>query len=163
MLVFVPGLLALPELVAKRNPTAGYVGRILLIMGAAGFSGVFVGEMLIGRYAMDGADQVAETALISTVQSTLLSGPAILAAIAFVGGVGLLAAMLARAGGVQRWAGFALAFGLLLILVEIASANVLFSKIGNILILAGCVGFAWHIRRGNSTTGGRIDDASPSA
>jgi len=163
MLVFVPGLLALPELVAKRNPTAGWICRILVIMGAAGFAGVFVGEMLLGRYVIDGADQAAETALISTVETTLLSGPAILAAVTFVGGVGLAAAILARAGGVQRWAGFALAFGLFLILVEIASADVMFSKIGNIMILAGCVALAWHIWRCNSNSGGRTGDASPSA
>ena len=132
-------------------------------MGAAGFAGVFVGEMLLGRYVIDGADQAAETALISTVETTLLSGPAILAAVTFVGGVGLAAAILARAGGVQRWAGFALAFGLFLILVEIASADVMFSKIGNIMILAGCVALAWHIWRCNSNSGGRTGDASPSA
>ena len=108
------------------------------------------------------SDLVAPLVLKSRPDTTLFSGPAILAAITFVGGVGLAAALLARAGGVRRWAGLALAFGLFLILVEIASANVLFSKVGNIMILAGCVAFAWHIRRGNSAAG-RTCDASPSA
>ena len=60
MLVFVPGILALSEVVAKRRPAAGYAARVLLVASVGALSAVFVSEMLLGRFVSEGADQAVE-------------------------------------------------------------------------------------------------------
>src|SRR5512147_1572670 len=57
MLLFVPGILALSELVANRRPAAGYAARILLFVSVGALSAVFVCEMLLGRFVSQGAEQ----------------------------------------------------------------------------------------------------------
>ena len=49
LMLFIPGLLALAGLAEARRPAAGFVVRILILVGAAAFAAIFVGEMLIGR------------------------------------------------------------------------------------------------------------------
>src|SRR6266566_3774152 len=69
LLVFVPGILALTGLTAERRPVASYVARVLILAGVAVLVAVFATEMLMGRYASDGADSVAVTELLETFQS----------------------------------------------------------------------------------------------
>jgi hypothetical protein len=62
MVLFIPGLLAFAALTEARKPAVGYAARILVLIGTAAISSVFVGEMLIGRFVLDGADPAAATA-----------------------------------------------------------------------------------------------------
>ena len=150
MMVFIPGLLALAALTAARQPAVGYVARILMLVGVAAFASVFVGEMLVGRFVLDGADPAAAAALLGS----MFSGP-ILAAVgpamlAFFVGTVAFAVPLMRTGGTLRWAAALILVGTLFILAEILSAQVLLSQIGNILALCGSTMAAWLILHGQA-------------
>jgi len=150
MMVFIPGLLALAALTAARQPAVGYVARILMLVGVAAFASVFVGEMLVGRFVLDGADPAAAAALLGS----MFSGP-ILAAVgpamlAFFVGTVAFAVPLMRIGGTLRWAAALILVGTLFILAEILSAQVLLSQIGNVLALCGSTMAAWLILRGQA-------------
>ncbi|HEY8174032.1 MAG TPA: hypothetical protein VIH21_13170 [Dehalococcoidia bacterium] len=147
LLVFIPGILALTRLTAERSPVAGYVSRIFLLAGVGAFSSVFVAEMLIGRYISDGADLPAATALLETFQSGWVLGAVMSGAVAWFAGVAVFATPLVRAGGPVRWPALVLVLGALLILAEIITSQVLLSQIGNLVILAASVVFAWHVVR----------------
>jgi len=150
MMVFIPGLLALAALTAARQPAVGYMARILMLVGVAAFTSVFVGEMLVGRFVLDGADSAAAAALLGS----MFSGP-ILAAVgpamlAFFVGTVAFAVPLMRIGGTLRWAAALILVGTLFILAEILSAQVLLSQIGNVLALCGSTMAAWLILRGQA-------------
>ena len=150
MMVFIPGLLALAALTAARQPAVGYLARILMLVGVAAFASVFVGEMLVGRFVLDGADRAAAAALLGSMFSgpILASvGPAMLAF--FVGTVAF-AVPLMRTGGTLRWAAALILIGTLFILAEILSAQVILSQIGNILAFCGSTIAAWLILRGQA-------------
>ena len=137
MLLFIPGLLALAALTETRKPAAGYAARILMLVGTAAFASIFVGEMLVGRFVLDGADPAAATKLLESMFSgPMLAalGPAMLA---FFIGTALFAIPLMRAGGSAGRAAGIILIGTLLILAEILSAQVLLSQIGNILAFCG--------------------------
>jgi len=139
ILISIPGLLALSRLTAQRNPVAGYMARILVLIGVAAFSAVFVGEMLIGRFVLDGGPAGATTLLETTLSGPIVAavGPAMLA---FFIGMAAFASPLMRGGGTLRWIAALYSIGALLILIEILSAQVMFSQIGNFLIF--CAGAA---------------------
>jgi hypothetical protein len=148
MMLFIPGLLALSALTGARKPAVGYAARILILVGTAAISSVFVGEMLIGRFVLDGADPAAATDLLES----MFSGP-ILAAVgpamlAFFVGTAVFAIPLIQAGGGLRWAAGAILIGVLLILAEILSAQVLLSQIGNVLAFLGSATAAWLMLHG---------------
>jgi hypothetical protein len=145
MLLLIPGILALADLTAERHPTAGYAARLLTLMGVAAFSAVFVAEMLIGRYASDGAGAAATTDLLETFQSVAVLGAVMVGGIAFFSGVGAFAVPLVTADRGLRWPAVAYILGALLILAEIVTAEVLLSQIGNLVLLAANAAFAWHI------------------
>ena len=150
IMVFIPGLLALAALTAARQPAVGYVARILMLVGVAAFASVFVGEMLVGRFVLDGADPAAAAALLGS----MFSGP-ILAAVgpatlAFFVGTVAFAVPLMRTGGTLRWAAALILIGTLFILAEILSAQVTLSQIGNILAFCGSTIAAWLILRGQA-------------
>jgi hypothetical protein len=148
MLLFIPGLLAIAGLTAELQPTAGYAGRILVLIGTAVFTGVFLCEMLIGRYVVDGADPSASTALLNSFQSgPVLAGPVGAGVVCWTVGIAIVVIALIRTSATFRWPVLLLGLGTILILAEIASAEVLLSQIGNIVILAGSVAFAWQIAR----------------
>ena len=150
MMVLIPGLLALAALTAARQPAVGYVARILMLAGVASFASVFVGEMLVGRFVLDGADPAAAAALLGSMFSgPLLAavGPALLAF--FVGTVAF-AVPLIRTGGILRWAAALILIGTLFILAEILSAQVILSQIGNILAFCGSATAAWLILHGQA-------------
>jgi len=137
ILLFIPGILALAALTETRKPAAGYAARILILVGAAALASIFVGEMLVGRFVLDGADPAAATKLLESMFSgPMLAavGPAVLA---FFVGTAVFAIPLMRAGGSAGRAAGIILIGTILILAEILSAQVLLSQIGNILAFCG--------------------------
>ena len=148
MMLFIPGLLALSGLTGARKPAVGYAARILILVGAAALASIFVGEMLVGRFVLNGADPAAATDLLESMfAGPLLAavGPAMLA---FFVGTAAFAIPLMRTGGRMGWAAAIILIGVLLILAEILSAQVILSQIGNILAFCGSATAAWLILRG---------------
>ena len=116
MLVFVPGILALSEMAAKRRPAAGYAARVLLVVSVGALSAVFVCEMLLGRFVSQGADQAAAVALFATFQSGAVLGALMPGLFAFFVGTALFVTPLAITTGPYRWPALCFALGALLIL-----------------------------------------------
>ena len=150
MMLSIPGLLALASLTAERKPAAGYAARILVLIGAAAFASIFVGEMLIGRFVTDGADTAAATDLLDSMFSGPIVAAVIPAALAFFVGTAAFAMPLMIAGGKLRWPAALYSIGALLILAEILSARVILSQIGNFLIFCGGAATAWLILQGET-------------
>jgi len=150
MLLSIPGLLALASLTAQRKPAAGYAARILVLIGAAAFAAIFVGEMLIGRFVADGADTAAATQLLDSMFSGPMVAAVMPAAFAFFVGTATFAIPLIIAGGKLRWVAVLYSIGALLILGEILSARVILSQIGNAVIFCGGAAAAWLILRGEA-------------
>jgi hypothetical protein len=142
MLVFVPGILALSEVVAKRRLAAGYAARVLLLVSVGALSAVFVCEMLLGRFLSQGADQAAAVALFQTFQSGAILGALVPGLLAFFIGTALFVTPLASTTGPFRWPALCFALGAVFIMLEIILAEVLLSQIGNILILVAGIAFA---------------------
>jgi hypothetical protein len=148
IMLFIPGLLALTALTGARKPAVGYAARILVLVGTAALASIFVGEMLVGRFVLDGADPAAATALLESMFSGpifAVVGPAMLA---FFVGTAAFAIPLMRAGGTMGWAAAVILIGALLVLAEILSAQVALSQIGNILAFCGSATAAWLLLRG---------------
>jgi hypothetical protein len=154
MLLFIPGILAVTELAAERKAVAGHAARILILIATAAFSAIFVFEMLLGRFILDGADAAAAAGLLQTFQSVQVFGAIAPAALAFFVGIGLVLFALAQAPGPFRWPASTLALGAIFIFAEIASSQVVLSQIGNLLILFAGAGFAWHILRAKPAPSG---------
>jgi hypothetical protein len=147
LLLFVPGLLALAALAGALRPAAGYAARILIVVGTAAFAAIFVFEMLVGQFVSGGADPAPAVALLERFFSGPIFaalGPAMLA---FFVGTAVFAVPLIRAGGPLRWAATLILIGVLLVLAEILSAEVMLSRIGNILAFCGSATAAWAIVR----------------
>jgi hypothetical protein len=148
MVLFIPGLLALSALAGARAPALGYAARILVLVGTAALASIFVGEMLVGRFVMDGADPAAATNLLES----MFSGPMLAAVgpamLAFFVGTAAFAIPLMRGGGRVAWAAAFILIGVLLVLAEILSAQVILSQIGNILAFCGSATAAWLILGG---------------
>jgi hypothetical protein len=148
MMLFIPGLLALSTLTEARKPAVGYAARILILVGTAAVTSIFVGEMLVGRFVLDGADPAAATDLLES----MFSGPILAAvgpaALAFFVGTAAFAVPLMRTGSSVGWAAAIILLGALLVLAEILSAQVILSQIGNILVFCGSTRVAWLILRG---------------
>jgi hypothetical protein len=150
MMLSIPGLLVLASLSAERKPAAGYAARILILIGAAAFASIFLGEMLIGQFLRDGADTAAATDLLDTMMSGPIIAAVIPGVLAFFVGTAAIAIPLVMAGGKLRWIAALYSIGALLILGEILSAQVMLSQIGNILIFCGGAATAWLIRQGDT-------------
>src|SRR5262245_40552054 len=148
MMLFIPGLLALSALTGARRPGLGYAARILIVLGAAAISSIFVAEMLVGRFVLDGADPAVATDLLESMFSGPMMGAVGPAMLAFFVGTAIFAIPLIRAGGGLRWAAGAILIGVLLILAEILSAQVLLSQVGNVLAFLGSATAAWLILHG---------------
>ena len=146
LVVSVPGLLVLPGLAAVRRPRAGYVGRVLLVIGAAGLAAVFVAEMLAGRLGAVSAAAAEE--FLETMLSGPIAGPMLPVVAAFFVGAMVVAAPLIAGPGPLRWPAVAFLAGTLLILAEIISSQVLLSQVGNCLVWVGGVSVAWLLVRG---------------
>jgi len=148
MLVFVPGILALSEVVAKRSPAAAYAARVLLVASVGALSAVFVCDMLLGRFISQGSDQAAAVVLFETFQSGAVLGALMPGLLAFFIGTALFVTPLASTTGPYRWPALCFGLGAILIMGEIILAEVLLSQIGNILILVAGIAFAWLLLRG---------------
>lgn len=142
MLLFVPGILALTEVVAHRKPAAGYTARVLMLAAVGALSAVFAFEMTLGRFVVGGADAAAATALLTTFQSPAVFAALLPGLLAFFAGTAFAVVPLASTPNPFRWPALTFAFGALLIMGEIASAQVLLSQIDNIVILGAGCGFA---------------------
>jgi hypothetical protein len=115
-----------------------------------------VGEMLVGRFVLDGADRVAATALLESMFSRpmlAVVGPAMLA---FFLGTAAFAIPLMRLGGKLGWAAAVILLGVLCILAEIVSARVILSQIGNLLAFCGSATAAWLILQGEAGETGDV-------
>jgi hypothetical protein len=145
MLVFIPGVLALTRLGAADRPRLTYVGRILLIAGISTLAAVFMVEMLAGRFASDGAGTQAVAGLLDAFQSGAIFAVVGVGAVGFFGAVGLLMVPFIRDGGRRRWAASIFVAGAILIAIEIVSAEVVFSQVGNIALLVASAMFAMEI------------------
>jgi hypothetical protein len=151
ILLFIPGFLTGTALTAARNPVAGYLARILMMVGTAAFAAILVGEMLIGRLLLNGASQAAATDVLATMFSGPMMaavGPALLA---FFVGTSAFAIPLMRGGGTLAWAAALILIGVLFIFAEIVSAKVILSQIGNVLAFCGSAIAAWVIVRSASS------------
>ena len=153
MLLFVPGILALSEMVARRRPTAGYVARVLLVVAVGALSAVFVSEMLLGRFVSQGADRASAVALFQTFQSGAILGALTPGLLAFFVGTAVFVTPLASTAGPYRWPAICFALGAALILAEIILAEVRFSQIGNLLILVAGIAFARLLLRDQEAAG----------
>jgi hypothetical protein len=156
MLLFVPGILAVTAIVSERRPAFGYAARVLMLAAVGALSAVFGFEMLLGRVAAVAGQPAAVTVLETFMGPTIFPAlaPGLLA---FFVGTGLAVAPLVSSAGPLRVPALVFALGTALILAEIISAEVLLSQIGNVLCLAGGVGFARVLVReaanaGNMTT-----------
>jgi hypothetical protein len=150
LLVFIPGFLLLTSLTARRRPWAGYAARILLIVGVGTFSSIFVAEMFIGRSVLEGANAAQTVGLLETFESPWMLGALLIGVIAFFVGIGLFAFPLIVPAGQFRWPAIIMVVATIFLMVEIVSAQVLFSQIANILFLVGGVAFSWRILRTNT-------------
>jgi hypothetical protein len=148
LMLFIPGFLALAALTEARKPAAGYAARILTLIGAAAFASIFVGEMLVGRFVLDGADPAAATDLLRSMFSGPMFAAVGPATLAFFVGTAAFAIPLMRAGGRTGWAAASILVGALLILAEILSAQVILSQLGNILVFCGSAAIAWLVLQG---------------
>jgi hypothetical protein len=144
--VFVPGVLALSELAAERKPANGDTVRVLLLVGLSAFWAIFASEMLVGRYAADGASASATADLLRTLQSGPVLGVLGVLGSAFFVGVGAFAIPFIREGGPWRAPSLLFALGALLVLVEIISAQVVFSQVGNVVMAVASSTVAWRLR-----------------
>lgn len=147
LLLFVPGILALTEFARERKPAAGHAARILMLMSVGALSSVFVFEMLIGRFIADGAEPGTAVALLEAFQSPAVLLVLLPGLLAFLVGSGLFVVPLASTPGPFRWPALLFGLGALLILGQIVSAEVLLSKIGNVVILMATTWFAMSMRR----------------
>jgi len=142
LLLFVPGIGALPSVVASRRPRAGYAARILMFASVGALSGVFVSEMLLGRFIAAGANREAAITLFNVFQSPAVFAALVPGLLAFFVGTALAVFALASPAGPFRWPALALGLGALLIMGEIILAQVRLSQIGNIVMLIAGIGFA---------------------
>jgi hypothetical protein len=147
MLLFIPGFLGLTALTAVRKPLLGYVARILMMMGTAGFASIITGEMLASRLVLDGVGNAAPIALWTNLfmgPVAVAVGPALLA---FFVGTMIAAMPLLRGSERLRRPVALIVIGVLLVLAEVLTARVMLSRIGNIVVLCGSAELAWHIAR----------------
>lgn len=146
LVLFVPGLLTLAGLAAARRPRIGYAARVLVVIGVGGAAAIFVAEMLAGRLGAVSAAATEE--FLDTMFSGPIAGPMLPVALAFFVGAAVFAVPLIAASGPLRWPAVVLLVGILLVLAEIISSQVLLSQIGNVLVWSGSVAFAWLLVRG---------------
>lgn len=146
--LLVPGLLTLTGLAAARRPRAGYWARVLVVIGAAGVASIFVAEMLAGRLGSD--HEAATEDFLDTMFSGPIAGPLMPVAMAFFVGVAVFAVPMIADPGPLRWPAAVLLAGVLLIVAEIISSQVILSQIGNVLVWISSVAFAWLLLRGDA-------------
>jgi hypothetical protein len=150
MLLLVPGFLGFTALTARLKPVLGYAARVLMMIGVAGFAAVITGEMLASRLVLDGVGNAAPISL----WTNLFMGPVVAvvgpALAAFFVGTLMAAIPLLRGSARLRRPIALIVIGVLLVLAEILTAQVVFSQIGNIAVLCGGAEVAWLLARSGS-------------
>jgi hypothetical protein len=149
LLLSIPGFLVLAGLTARRKPWAGYAARILVLIGVASFTPIFVTEMFIGRLIMNGASPEQAVGLLETFESPWILGALLIGLIAFFVGIGLFAFPLIVPAGPFRWPAIIIVVAAIFLITEILAAQVLSSQIANILLLVGGAAFSWRLLRTN--------------
>ena len=132
-------------------PALGYAARILIMIGAAGFASIVTGEMLASRLVIEGVGNAAPISLWTNLFMGPVAaavGPAILA---FFVGMFMFAIPLLRGSERLRRPVALILIGVLFVLAEILTARVVFSQIGNVVVLCGSAEAAWVIARTRST------------
>ncbi|HEU5258626.1 MAG TPA: hypothetical protein VFU28_21715 [Vicinamibacterales bacterium] len=156
MLLFIPGFLGLTALTAMLKPRLGYVARVLMMIGTAGFASIISGEMLASRLVLDGVGDAAPISLWTNLFMGPVAaavGPALLA---FFVGTLMSAIPLVRGSARLRWPVALIVIGVLFVLAEILTARVVFSRIGNVLVFCGSASVAWVIVRAGADGSGLI-------
>jgi len=150
ILLFIPGFLGLSALTAMVKPALGYAARILIMIGTAGFASIITGEMLASRLVLDGVGNAAPISL----WTNLFMGPVAAAVgpalVAFFVGTAMFAIPLLRGSQRLRRPVALIAIGALFVMAEILTAQVMFSRIGNIVVLCGSAEAAWLIARADA-------------
>jgi hypothetical protein len=147
ILLYVPGFLGLTACTVMLKPVLGYAARSLIMIGAAGLASIVTGEMLASRLVLDGVGNAAPVSLWTNLfmgPVAVAVGPALLA---FFVGIFLFAMPLFRGSERLRRPVALIVIGVLFVLVEILTARVVFSQIGNIVVLCGSAEAAWLIAR----------------
>jgi hypothetical protein len=160
MLLFIPGFLGLTDLAAMLQPVVGYAARILIMIGIAGFASIVTGEMLASRLVLDGVGNAGPISLWTNLFMGPVAaavGPAVLAF--FVGTI-MSAIPLVRGSERLRWPVAVMVVGVLFVLAEILTARVVFSRIGNIVVLCGSAATAWLIARADAGAGELISGSA---
>ena len=141
MLLFIPGLLAMTRVARDRKVGASYAARVLMLVGVGALCAVFVGEMMLGRFVARANDQALGIAFLEMFMSPAIFGALGPALLAFFVGTGILVKLLSSPADPFRWPALLFGLGALLIFGEIASAQVLLSQIGNVVIFIAGVAF----------------------
>jgi hypothetical protein len=147
ILLLIPGFLGLTALTAKLKPALGYAARILMMIGTAGFAAIISGEMLASRLVLDGVGNAAPISLWTNLFMGPVAaavGPALLAF--FVGTFMSTIPLMIGSRRLRRPMSL-IVIGVLFVVAEILTARVLFSQIGNIVVLCGGAETAWLIAR----------------
>ena len=147
--LFIPGLLSLAGVLAARWPRTGNTARVLIMMGAAGLSAIFVSEMVAGRLGLVGPE--ATKNLFNALFSAQVAIPVFTIGLGFFIGSIMLALRLISGSRRLRWSALILLVGLLCIVAEIISSQVVLSQVGNVLVWVGSTGLTWLVRRGDDT------------
>jgi hypothetical protein len=117
------------------------------MIGTAGFASIVTGEMLASRLVLDGVGNAAPISL----WTNLFMGPVVAAVgpavLAFFVGTIMFAIPLLRGSERLRRPVALILIGVLFVLAEILTARVVFSQIGNIVVLCGSAEAAWQIAR----------------
>jgi hypothetical protein len=142
--LFLPGLLLLAATVTARLPGTGRVPLLLILIGAFGLAAMVGIELLAGRLAvLDGA--ALESLLDARSSASVLIPLGAIAAGFFIGSI-ILTVRMIRGLPTLRWPAAAILIGVLLIAAEIVSAEVVFSRVGNVLVWVGAVSCAVRLR-----------------
>jgi len=144
--ILIPGLLALTGEAAARWPRTGRAARLLVLIGVSGISAIFAVEMLGGR--LGSADHAATTILLDTLFSWQIAVPVFMIGLGFFVGTAVVAILMIRGARPLRLPAVLLLIGILLVMAEIMSSQVLLSQMGNVLTWLGALGFAWQLQRG---------------
>ncbi len=148
--ILIPGLLTLTGEAVARWPRAGLAARLLVVCGTSGLTAIFAAEMLAGR--LGSTDPAATTKLLEALFSSSVVVPILIVGLGFFIGTAIVAIRMIRDARPLRWPAIFLLAGLLLVMAEIASSQVVLSQIGNVMIWLGTLGFAWRLRRAATPT-----------
>jgi hypothetical protein len=112
-------------------------------VGVAGISSIIAVEMLLARFAEEGGDAAATATLLDAMGSPAIIVPLAVVTLGLFIGAWLFAVPFMLDGDRLRWPATLVALGLVLILIEIVSAQVVFSQVGNVIAFFGSAWIGW--------------------